>query len=58
MKERVHKITVTVRFDKPITRSQAIAEFRDIIHGEFYPGGYSDAETMKIGSVKSGGSTK
>ena len=58
MKERIHQITVTVRFDKPIERGQAVAEFRDIIHGEFFPGGFSDAETMKIKSVKSGGSKK
>lgn len=54
-KQKTHEIKVKVRFDKPITRAQAVSEFRNIIHGEFYPGDYSDAEVMKIKSVKSGG---
>lgn len=40
------------RFDKKITQAQAVKEFRDTIHGEFYPGTFSDAETMKIKGVR------
>jgi len=51
--DKTHYLIVGVRFDKPITRGQAIKEFRDCVHGDFYPGGYSEAEEMKIKSVAS-----
>lgn len=52
-KEKVHTLTIKIRFDKAITKTQAKAEFRDSIYGIFYPGFYSDAETMRIINVKS-----
>lgn len=52
--ERRHVLTVSVTFDKPITKAQARKEFRDLVHGEFYPGGFSDAELMKIRGVGPG----
>jgi hypothetical protein len=52
---KVHELIVKVRFDKPCSRAFAVSEFRDIIHGEFYPTQYNDdnPETMKIAGVKS-----
>lgn len=54
MKTRFHEVIVKVRFDKPITRGEATASFRDNIHGEFYPTCFdeSGAETMTITSVR------
>ena len=59
MKSRTHEITVTVRFDKPTTRRHAVAEFRDVVHGEFYPyaPNATDPETMRITSVRSASRT-
>ncbi len=55
MKTRIHEITVKVRFDKPTTRTHAVAAFRDNVHGEFYPCAFEDTdpETMNIKSVRS-----
>ena len=53
-KSRTHVVKVSVRFDIPITRAEAVAEFRDCVHGGFYPGCFSDAGTMKIGATRSG----
>ncbi len=52
---KVHDILVRVRFDKSISRTAAVAAFRDNVHGEFYPTAYndSDAETMNIKKVGS-----
>lgn len=47
-KQKTHKLTVTVRFDRPVTKAEAAREFRDVVHGEFYPGTYSDAEEMTV----------
>lgn len=54
MKSRFHEVVVKVRFDKPTTRAHAVAEFRDNVHGEFYPYARydSDPETMMITSVR------
>jgi hypothetical protein len=51
--DKVHYLIVGVRFDKPITRAEAVKEFRNEVHGTFYPGSFSEAEEMKIKSVKS-----
>jgi len=52
-KEKEHTVLVRVRFDKAITRGEAVKEFRDVVHGEFYPGAFSEAGEMKIKSVRS-----
>lgn len=33
---RTHRVTLTVTFDKPLSRRQAVAEVKDNIHGQFY----------------------
>lgn len=33
---RTHKITVSITFNKPISRSNALREFKNNIHGEHY----------------------
>ncbi len=33
---RTHKITVSITFNKPISRANALREFKDNIHGEHY----------------------
>ncbi len=53
MKSKSHQVTVTVRFDKAITRSEAVKEFADVIWGEFYPGAFSEAGAMRVQAVKS-----
>ncbi len=55
MKSFTHQVTVSVRFDAAITRGEAVKEFADVIHGEFYPGAFSEAQTLNIGAVKSAG---
>ncbi len=50
-KQRVHYLTVKVRLNKPVTKTEARREFNDCIHGEFYPGYYSEAETMKVKAI-------
>lgn len=53
-KTRVHYVRVRVVFNKPVTRSQAVVEAADLIHGDEYPDEFRcGAETMKIGSVVS-----
>lgn len=44
MKQRKHTLTITVRFDKACTPQVARREVRDCIHGNFYCGGYFDAD--------------
>lgn len=53
-KEKTHEITVKVRFDKPVTKTQARRMFADTVHGEFYPYEGDGAETMVIVSPKIG----
>ena len=55
MKSRIHEVIVKIQFDKPCTRSHAVAEFRDNVHGDFYPTCYDaqQPEMMKIKSVRS-----
>lgn len=36
-KQRIHKVVVTLRFDRPCTARHATKEARDCIHGEFFP---------------------
>ncbi len=54
MKSKVHEVIVKVRFDKPTTRAHAVAEFRDMIYGEFYPTAHfpTDPEIMTIKTVR------
>jgi len=44
MKSRVHEVIVKIRFDKPTTRAHAVAEFRDNVHGDFYPTQLRDSD--------------
>ena len=37
MRTRTHRVTLTVRFDRPCSRAWAVSAVRDEIHGEFYP---------------------
>lgn len=53
-KEKTHEIKVKVRFDKPVTKTQARRMFADTVHGEFYPYEGDGAETMRIVSPKIG----
>lgn len=32
-----HKVVVSVTFDQPCTKAEAVDAFRDCIHGIFYP---------------------
>lgn len=32
-----HRVVVSLTFDKPCTKAEATAAFRDCVHGEFYP---------------------
>tara|TARA_R100001129_G_scaffold128520_2_gene90501 strand:- start:2399 stop:2620 length:222 start_codon:yes stop_codon:yes gene_type:complete len=46
-----------IRFDKKVTRSSAVEEFRDTIHGTFFPNEYRcGAGEMTIKSVRSSAS--
>lgn len=55
MKSRFHEVIVRVRFDVPITRRAAVQEFKNNIHGDFYPGDFSEAEHCVIKTVRSAG---
>jgi hypothetical protein len=57
MKSHIHTLIVRVRFDKPTTRTHAVAAFRDNVHGVFYPTAFEDddPETMTIKSARSAG---
>jgi hypothetical protein len=35
-KRNIHKVVLTVKFDRPISRAHAVMEVRDAIHGQFY----------------------
>lgn len=50
-----HELLVKVRFNKALTRSQAVSEFRDTIHGQHFVGTQSHADTMTISRVMSAG---
>lgn len=53
-KEKVHRLEVSVSFDKPIKRAEAVKEFRNCVKpNDFYVGSFSDAEVMKVKSVSS-----
>jgi hypothetical protein len=58
-KTRTHKITVSITFNKPLSRAAALREFKDNIHGEHYTSfGWQDEDedkypgTFKIGAAK------
>jgi hypothetical protein len=60
MKQRTHRVTLTVTFDKPCTRKVALEELRDNIHGEFFTTCYAlgtppqiHPDKFKIRSVRS-----
>lgn len=59
-KRCVHKVVLTVSFDKPIGRGDAVREVRDAIHGQFYcnwdPGTSKPPypEEFKVRGVQSG----
>lgn len=55
MRSKTHKITLTVTFDKPCNRAQAVAAVKDNVHGTFYPVAYTDAdpEEFRVRSVRS-----
>lgn len=55
---KTHIIQVTVRFDKPISKQNAVHEFRDAIHGEFYPSLTGEVDSMKIGGIKATTNTR
>lgn len=42
---RSHKVVLSVTFDKPISRANAIKEIRDNIHGEFYTSDIGNDDT-------------
>ena len=54
-KYKSQKVTVNLTFDKPVTKSEAVKEFRNSVHGNFYlSGDYSQAGIMKIRGVGPG----
>ena len=36
MKHKTHKVEVTIRFDKPVTKAAALRAAKNGIHGEIY----------------------
>lgn len=53
-KQRTQYVLVKVVFDKPVSSKQAADEFRNCIHGDFYPGDFSEADLMTIRTVRAG----
>jgi hypothetical protein len=52
-KTRVHKLEVTVRFDKPIYRRDAVKAFNNHVYGEFYSDAFGEPwEVLKLGKAK------
>jgi hypothetical protein len=54
-KTRTHRVLVTLTFDKPCTKTEAAAMFRDNVHGTFYPSPLARGDgpdTLKIRGVK------
>lgn len=37
MKQKTHEFIIKVRFNKPISKSHALHEVKDNVHGDFYP---------------------
>lgn len=55
-KVRTHKVVVTLSFNKPISRADAVREAKDNIHGDFYTsfGWQQDDERKYPGKAKIG----
>lgn len=53
MKQRTHRLTITVTFNKPIGRRRAAEMAHDTIHGTFYPGNCDhEPGVMYVRSIK------
>lgn len=58
MNTRTHKIVVSITFDRPISRANAVREFKDNIHGAHYTslGWQQEGDRKYPGTFKIGGS--
>ena len=56
-RSKSQKVTVSLTFDKPVTKVEAVKEFRDSVHGTFYYGYVSVAEEFRIRGVSHGPKT-
>lgn len=44
MMKRRHQFVITVTFDKPCTKAEALLEVKDCIHGEFFTSAWDGRE--------------